>query len=77
MGPGSPSDEIDPYDEHRGESAYIVAVAAHLTDHEDAELEQGLDELLQGFSDHGIAGQLRSFNWQCRAGVMTPWFAQN
>ena len=54
-----------------------MAVAAHLTDHEDAELEQGLDELLQGFSDHGIAGQLRSFNWQCRSGVMTPWFAQN
>ena len=30
------------------------------------------DQLIAGLKSKGVAGQIRSFNWQCRSAVMTP-----
>jgi hypothetical protein len=76
MGVGTTRDEIDDYDEHWGESAYIVAMAWSYGGRTDAALRTAADELVEGLKDHGIAGQTRSFNWQCRSAVMTPAFLQ-
>ncbi|HEU4615859.1 MAG TPA: hypothetical protein VFS15_27370, partial [Kofleriaceae bacterium] len=72
MGVGTASDEIDDYDEHWGESAYIVALAYASTGKTEPALKQAADELIQGLTEHGVIGQTRSFNWQCRSAVMTP-----
>ncbi len=72
MGVGTSSDEIDDYDEHWGESAYIVALAYASTGKTEPALKQAADELIQGLTEHGVIGQTRSFNWQCRSAVMTP-----
>ncbi|MGE0872999.1 MAG: hypothetical protein AB7P03_30890 [Kofleriaceae bacterium] len=66
--------EIDPYDEHWGESAYIVAMAWHYGGRTSAELKTAADELVDGLDEHGEVGQLRSFNWQCRSATATPRF---
>jgi hypothetical protein len=72
MGVGTSADEIDSYDEHWGESAYIVALAWNATGRTDASLRSVADALVTGFRDRGEVGQVRSFNWQCRSAVMTP-----
>jgi hypothetical protein len=64
--------EVDDYDEHWGESAYLVAMAWHHGGRTDAELKRVADELLAGLKTKGQAGQLRSFNWQCRSAVQAP-----
>lgn len=64
--------EIDPYEEHWGESAYIVAMAWHHSGRSDAALRTAADELMTGLRERGEAGQLRSFNWQCRSAVQAP-----
>jgi len=35
-------------------------------------LRQVADALVAGMKSKGTAGQIRSFNWQCRSAVMTP-----
>ena len=67
--PGQPA-----YDEHIGESAYMVAMAAWLS--RDPELQTAADELTAKLAADGAVGQLRSFNWQCRSAVATSWFLQ-
>jgi hypothetical protein len=74
MGAGVASNEADPYEEHWGESAYIVAMAWHFSGRTDAELHAAAMGLVDGLATRGEAGQLRSFNWQCRSAVMTPTF---
>ncbi|MBZ0232084.1 MAG: hypothetical protein K8M05_06995 [Deltaproteobacteria bacterium] len=64
--------EVDDYEEHWGESAYIVAMAWHHGGRTDAALRTAADELLTGLRERGEAGQLRSFNWQCRSAVQAP-----
>jgi hypothetical protein len=64
--------EIDPYEEHWGESAYLVAMAWHYAGRNDATLRTAADELVTGLRERGEAGQLRSFNWQCRSAVQAP-----
>ena len=64
--------EIDPYEEHWGESAYLVAMAWHYAGRTDAALRTAADELVTGLRERGEAGQLRSFNWQCRSAVQAP-----
>lgn len=76
MGVGTSPDEPDDYDEHWGESAYIVALAWHATGRTDTTLRSVADELVAGARDRGEVGQVRSFNWQCRSGVMAPAFLQ-
>jgi hypothetical protein len=76
MGVGGDADEIDPYEEHWGESAYVVAMAWHWDGRGDAELRAAADALVEGFATLGEIGQLRSFNWQCRSAVATPWYLE-
>ena len=72
MGAGVDAGEVDPYEEHWGESAYIVAMAWHYGGRSDAELHGAAMELIAGLAERGEAGQIRSFNWQCRSAVATP-----
>ena len=72
MGVGTDQDLPDEYEEHWGESAYIVALGWVADGRTDAELRQAADELITGLRTRGEVGQLRSFNWQCRSAVMTP-----
>ncbi|MGE0549326.1 MAG: hypothetical protein AB7O24_23130 [Kofleriaceae bacterium] len=66
--------EVDDYDEHWGESAYVVAMAWHYGGRSSAELRTAADQLATGFAEHGDIGQLRSFNWQCRSATATPLY---
>jgi hypothetical protein len=68
--------EIDDYDEHWGESAYVLALAVWWDQllnpgSPDPMLATATSELTLGTSSFGEIGQLRSFNWQCRAAPMT------
>jgi hypothetical protein len=74
MGVDTPENSVDPYTEHVGESAYVVAMALHHAGGQDTELRDAANALVQKFSTDGDVGQLRSFNWQCRSAVATPWF---
>jgi hypothetical protein len=72
MGVGGSSDEADGYDEHWGESAYVVALGWASTGKTDQMMRTAADELIAGLASRGEVGRIRSFNWQCRSGVMTP-----
>lgn len=76
MGVGTTQDEIDEDDEHWGESAYVIAMAWYYDGKRDSSLKTAADELVQSFGAHGRARQMRSFNWQCRSAVATPWYLQ-
>src|SRR5262249_27556097 len=67
MGVGTTRNEVDDYDEHWGESAYVVAMAWHLGGRSDAALRKAADELTAGFGKSGTVPHMRSFNWQCRS----------
>ncbi|HVK88558.1 MAG TPA: hypothetical protein VM513_30780 [Kofleriaceae bacterium] len=72
MGVGDNPDAIDDYDEHWGEAAYVIALGWNVTGKSDTAMKQAADELVAGMKSTGEAGQVRSFNWQCRSAVMTP-----
>ncbi|HET6283505.1 MAG TPA: hypothetical protein VFH73_21290 [Polyangia bacterium] len=74
MGVGTLMDEVDPDDEHWGESAYLVAMAWHHGGRSDAALETIARELVAGTKSKGGAPHMRSFNWQCRSAVATPYY---
>jgi hypothetical protein len=74
MGAGVNENEIDDYDEHWGESAYVVAMAWNVGGKTEAALKTAADQLVAGTKNLGETGQLRSFNWQCRSAVATPAF---
>jgi hypothetical protein len=74
MGVGTSQDEVDDFDEHWGEAAYIVAMAWHHAGRTDAALKSAADQLVLGFNSRGEAPHMRSFNWQCRSAVATPFF---
>jgi hypothetical protein len=74
MGAGVTSNEVDEYEEHWGESAYLVGMAWFWSGRNDADLRTAGMELVDGLATRGEAGQLRSFNWQCRSAVATPYF---
>jgi hypothetical protein len=76
MGVGSNPDEIDDYDEHWGEMAYVIALGWSVNGKTDAAMKKVADELIAGMKSDGEAGQVRSFNWQCRSAVMTPALLQ-
>jgi len=73
MGAGVDGGEADEFEEHWGESAYVVALAWHWSGEDEPELRTAADALVDGLTARGEAGQLRSFNWQCRSAVMTPY----
>lgn len=72
MGEGNTSHEIDDYEEHWGESAYILALAWNATGRTDVALKAAADKVTAGFKANGEVGRTRSFNWQCRSAVATP-----
>jgi hypothetical protein len=72
MGVGDGNGAVDDYDEHWGESAYVVALAHHHAGG-DPELAMTAAALVDGFGQYGAAPHMRSFNWQCRSAVATPW----
>jgi len=74
MGVGTSQDAPDDYDEHRGETAYVIALGYQHSGRTDAALKAAADKFVSAFSSQGEVGQLRSFNWQCRSGVATPAF---
>jgi hypothetical protein len=76
MGVGTSQNEVDEDNEHWGESAYVIAMAWLHDGKRDPSLKQAADELVRGFGEHGRAGHMRSFNWQCRSAVATPWYLQ-
>lgn len=76
MGVGTDLDEPDAYDEHWGESAYVVALAWHHDGRSDAALRDAAQALVDGLAAYGSAPHMRSFNWQCRSAVATPWYLQ-
>ncbi len=76
IGLGGAPDVADPYDEHWAESAYVVAMAWHHGGRTDASLRSAADALAAGLAAHGTSPHLRSFNWQCRSAVATPFYLQ-
>ena len=72
MGVGTTSDEVDEYDEHWGEPAYIVALAYAATGKTEPALKAAAEKLITGLATRGEIGHTRSFNWQCRSAIMTP-----
>jgi len=76
LGVGAIADEVDPYDEHWGESAYVVAMAWRHGGRTDATLRAAADSLVSGLGTYGTSPYLRSFNWQCRGAVGAAYFLQ-
>jgi hypothetical protein len=64
--------EADPYEEHWGESAYVIALAWRAGGGSEATLREAAGDLIDGLRERGEVPHLRSFNWQCRSAVMTP-----
>jgi len=75
MGVGA-ADEVDDFDEHWGEPAYVVAMAWHWGGRTDATLRSVADALVEGTNNNATSPHLRSFNWQCRSAVATAWYLQ-
>jgi hypothetical protein len=74
MGLGSTADVADDYDEHWGESVYVIGMAWFLDGKGDAALRAAADSLLDGLAADGESGHLRSFNWQCRSAVGAAYY---
>lgn len=51
-------------------------MAFHYSGRSDMTLRTNAMHFVTGFSNDGTIGQLRSFNWQCRAAVATPFYLQ-
>ncbi|MBL8951736.1 MAG: hypothetical protein JNK82_13220 [Myxococcaceae bacterium] len=66
----------DGFNEHWGEVAYVGAMAWHYSGRSDATLRTNALHYVSGFSTSGTIGQLRSFNWQCRSAIATPYYLQ-
>jgi hypothetical protein len=74
MGVGTDENMIDEYDEHYGESAYLIAMAWYLSGKTDGSLRTAADALVKHLGTDGSVPHVRSFNWQCRSAVAGPWF---
>ncbi len=70
----SDAGEVDSFDEHWGEPAYVVALAYEHSGRDDSELFSIARNLVINLADHGTSPHVRSFNWQCRSAVATPYF---
>ncbi len=74
MGVGTLADDVDPYNEHWGEPAYLVAMAYFHGGKTDASLKTAAEQMLAGLKSSGTVPHLRSFNWQCRSAVAAPYY---
>ncbi|HEV8246670.1 MAG TPA: hypothetical protein VGP93_12920, partial [Polyangiaceae bacterium] len=76
MGVDTDQNMIDDYDEHYGESAYLIGMAWYFSGSSDDTLRAAADALVTSLGTNGSAPHIRSFNWQCRSAVAGPWFLQ-
>jgi hypothetical protein len=74
MGVGTTENMPEEYDEHYGESAYLIGMAWYFSGRSDATLRGAADQLLAKLKTDGSAPHIRSFNWQCRGPVQGPWY---
>ena len=74
MGVGTAENMPEEYDEHYGESAYLIGMSWYFSGRNDAALRAVADQLLERLSSDGTAPHVRSFNWQCRSAVTGPWY---
>jgi hypothetical protein len=74
LGVGSAGDTPDAYHEHWGEPAYVIAMAWHHGGRSESSLRTAAEQLLSGLRMHGVSPHLRSFNWQCRSALATPYY---
>jgi hypothetical protein len=74
LGVGGAHDQVDAYDEHWGEPAYVIAMAWHHGGRTDASLRTAAEQLLAGLRTRGRSPHLRSFNWQCRSAMAAPFY---
>jgi hypothetical protein len=76
MGVGTAENMPEEYDEHYGESAYLIGMSWHFSGRNDATLRSAADQLLARMASDGSAPHVRSFNWQCRSAVTGSWYLQ-
>lgn len=76
MGVGTTENMVEEYDEHYGESAYLIGMAWNYSGKTDATLRSAADALLARLASDGTAPHVRSFNWQCRSAVQGPAFLE-
>jgi hypothetical protein len=76
MGVGNDENMLEEYDEHYGESAYLIGMAWSYSGKSDAGLRSAADALLEKLGSDGTAPHVRSFNWQCRSAVQAPSFLE-
>ncbi|HKY41306.1 MAG TPA: hypothetical protein VJN18_35480 [Polyangiaceae bacterium] len=76
MGVGTAENMPEEYDEHYGESAYLIGMSWHFSGRNEAALRGAADQLLARMASDGSAPHVRSFNWQCRSAVAGPWYLQ-
>jgi hypothetical protein len=76
MGVGTDENMLEEYDEHYGESAYLIAMAWYFSGRTDSALRSAADTLVDRLGTDGNAPHVRSWNWQCRSAVAAPWFLQ-
>jgi hypothetical protein len=76
MGVGTDQNMPEEYDEHYGESAYLIGMSSHFSGRTDAALRGVADQLLERLASDGTAPHVRSFNWQCRSAVSGAWYLQ-
>jgi hypothetical protein len=76
IGVGSAADVPDEHEEHWGDSAYVIAMAWHWSGRTDASLGRAAMVLIHGLATRGTSPHMRSFNWQCRSAVATPFYLQ-
>ncbi len=74
MGVGTTENMPEEYDEHYGESAYLIGMSWYFSGRNDATLRAVADQLLEKLGSDGTAPHVRSFNWQCRSAVTGPWY---
>jgi len=74
MGVGSDENMPEEYNEHFGESAYLIAMAWFYSGKTDSSLRTAADALVGRLGSEGEVPHVRSFNWQCRSAVAGPWF---
>lgn len=76
MGVGTADNVLDEYDEHLGESAYLIAIAWYFSGRSDGALRDAADARVERLATDGTVPHVRSFNWQCRSAIAAPWFLQ-
>jgi len=54
----------------------VGAMAFHYSGRTDMTLRTNVMHFVNGFANDGTVGQLRSFNWQCRSAIATPFYLQ-